>query len=88
MTWSPVTHSLNLNGPVPTIAPAPPWAYGILLTSVIVLSAPPALSAVGLEIPKTVRVWATRKLEFGLTRWMATVVGLIASTEATLDLAP
>ena len=88
MTLSPSVQLSNLNGPVPIIEPAPPWAYGIWVTSVTVLSAPPAWRAVGLLIVNRVSVCDSRKLDTGDFSVTVKVVGSGASVDAMLDRSP
>jgi hypothetical protein len=58
----------------------------LLLSGVV--SALSAWSAVGLWMPKTWRVWASRKFDCGLLSVMTTVVSFGASTETMFESAP
>src|SRR5688572_9166123 len=86
VTWSLMTHSLNLNGPVPTAAGGPPWAYLLFAKSGSL--APPASMAVGLWMPNTVSVSWMRNAEFGFRRFTTTVDASGASTLSTNELSP
>ena len=89
VTWSPGTHSLKMNGPVPTMSwPWGSWPWAYLLFASGVLSALPALSAVGLSMPNTARVEASSKLDCGVLSVMTTVCSSGAVTEATLEADP
>ena len=81
-----MTHSPNVNGPVPTAAGGPPWAYLLLAKSGAL--APPASMAVGLWIPNTVSVIWMRNAEFGLRSLTTTVEASGASTLSTNEVAP
>src|SRR5436190_4425972 len=86
VTWSPLVHSLNTNGPVPTRAGGPPCAYLLFLKSGAL--AFPSVSAFGLAIANGVSVWVTRKPEFGDFRVITNVPGSGAAVEAMALLAP
>ena len=54
---------MNTNGPVPTAAGGPPWAYLLFLKSGALAS--PSFRALGLEKVNGVSVSVTRNAEFG-----------------------
>ena len=58
------------------------------MTSVTVLSAPPALRAVGLLIANGVSVCESRKLDTGLFSVMVKVPGSGAAVDAMLEVSP